>query len=321
MIALGLAAFAFWRSVGCMRRDAIFFGLLALLALVVALGAATPLQGWFYAFVPGYSRIRASGRWLLLFDFAIAALAALGTENLLRLLAEDADEAGAFLRRVARWLAIGLGIIALILLFLYGDLLAPSDPSAPLAQFLDGAAWTLVLVGLAAGLALLIARDRLGVALVPLALVALVVFDLFAATAPVPPTSADPLASFRHDATLATIRAQAGQSFFRIDPTRLSATWQPSWAAVVGLESVVGTYNPLGLANYNRYWEETFRRHDSPRYDLLNIRYVMLPPNESPAGEGKFREVQRAEDFVVYENLTPLPRAFLSRAQPNLRLG
>jgi hypothetical protein len=77
------------------------------------------------------------------------------------------------------------------------------------------------------------------------------------------------------------------------------------------LESVVGTYNPLGLANYNRYWEETFRRHDSPRYDLLNIRYVMLPPNESPAGEGKFREVQRAEDFVVYENLTPLPRAFL----------
>ncbi len=86
-----------------------------------------------------------------------------------------------------------------------------------------------------------------------------------------------------------------GQSFFRIDPTRLSATWQPSWAAVAGLESVVGTYNPLGLANYNRYWEETFRRHDSPRYDLLNIRYVMLPPNESPAGEGKFREVQRAE--------------------------
>ncbi len=92
MIALGLAAFAFWRAVGCIaaRRDLLRPA--GALALVVALGAATPLQGWFYAFVPGYSRIRASGRWLLLFDFAIAALAALGTENLLRLLARDAAE-------------------------------------------------------------------------------------------------------------------------------------------------------------------------------------------------------------------------------------
>ncbi len=311
VIALGLAVFAFWRTVGCARRDAIFFGLLGLLALAVALGAATPLQGWFYAFVPGYSRIRASGRWLLLCDFAIAALAALGTENLLRLMAQDATEMIAVLRRAARWLAIGLGTAALLLFFLYGNLLAPADPSAPLAQFLDGATWTIVLVGLAAGLALLIAWGHLRAALIAPALVALVVFDLFAATAPVPPTNTDPLVGFRHDATLALIRASTGQGFFRIDPTRLSDTWQPSWAAVAGLESVVGTYDPLGLANYNRYWDETFRRHDSPRYDLLNIRYVMLPPNESPAGEGKFREVQRGQDFVVYENLTPLPRAFL----------
>ncbi|MFN8511702.1 MAG: YfhO family protein [Chloroflexia bacterium] len=311
VIALLLAVFAFWRTVGCARRDAIFFGGLGLLALVVALGAATPLQGWFYAFVPGYSRIRASGRWLLLFDFSVAALAALGTENLLRLLTQEFAATIALLRRVGRWLAIGLGVVALLLFFLYGNLLAPADPSAPLAQFLDGATWTLVLAGLAAGLALLVVRGHLRAILIPPALVALVVFDLFAATAPVPPTNTDPLAGFRHDATLAIIRAGAGQSFFRIDPTRLSATWQPSWAAVAGLESVVGTYNPLGLANYNRFWDETFRRHDSPRYDLLNIRYVMLPPNESPAGEGKFREVQRGEDFVVYENLTPLPRAFL----------
>ena len=321
VIALGLAACAFVRTneraTDSARRDAIFFGLLALLALGVALGAATPLQGWFYAFVPGYSRIRASGRWLFLIDFALAALAALGAENLLRLLARDLAAGAALLHRVARWLGVALGIGAAVLTLLYGWLLSAKDPSAPLAQFLDSATWTLVLVALALGLALLLARGQLRGTPAALALVALVVFDLFAATAPVPPTGDDPLVSFRHETALATIRAGAGDGAFRIDPTRLSATWQPSWAAVVGLESVVGTYNPLGLARYNRYWEETYRRHDSPRYDLLNIRYVLLPPNESPAGDNKFREVLREADFVVYENLTPLPRAFLvGRSQP-----
>ena len=310
-IALGLAAFAFVRATACARREALFFALLALLALILALGAATPLQGWFYAFVPGYSRVRASGRWLLLFNFAIATLAALGAENLLRLLAQNVAETGMLLRRVARSLGIGLGLGIFALPFLYGNLLTPADPPAPLAQFLDSTVWTLVIVALAAGLLLLMARGALRATCAPLALVALVVLDLFAATAPVPPTNNNPLTGFDHDATLATIRANAGDGLFRIDPTRLSGTWQPSWAAVAGLESVVGTYNPLGLANYNRFWDETFRRHDSPRYDLLGIRYVMLPPNESPAGDNKFREVQRSEDFVVYENLTPLPRAFL----------
>ncbi len=317
-VALGLALFAFVRTRldgahDVARRDAIFFGLLALLALGVALGAATPLQGWFYAFVPGYSRVRASGRWLFLIDFAVASLAALGAENLLRLLARDLAESAALLRRIARWLGIAIGIIVGGLALLYGWLLSAKDPSAPLAQFLDSATWTLVLVALALGLLVLLARGRLRGTTAALALVALVVFDLFAATAPVPPTNDDPLATFHHDAALAVIRAGAatGDGIFRIDPTRLSATWQPSWAAVVGLESIVGTYNPLGLAKYDRYWGETFRRHDSPRYDLLNIRYVLLPPNESPSGDNKFREVLRDTDYVMYENLTPLPRAFL----------
>lgn len=311
VVALGLAAAAFLRAGGCARREAIFFGLIALGAIGLALGAATPLQGWLYAFVPGFSRVRASGRWLFLANFAVAALAALGAENLLRLLADDAARLAETLRRVVRWLGIALAIGAVGVVALAGVLLAAKDPSAPLAQFLDSALWTLVLAGLAVGLALLVARGRLGAGGAAVALVALVVLDLFAATAPVPPTNSDPLANFRRDAALAAMRAGAGQDFYRIDATRVSDSWQPSWAAVVGLESVVGTYNPLALAAYNRYWDATFRRHDSPRYDLLNIRYVIVPPSESPAGEGKFREVLRDPNFVIYENLTPLPRAFL----------
>ena len=312
IVALGLGVLALLRVTAPARREAAFFAALAGLALAVSLGAATPLQGWFYAFVPGYSRIRASGRWLILVDFALATLATLGVEGLLRLMARDLAAARRLLGRVARALGITLVAAGAALLLGYGALLAPRDPSAPLAQFLDSAVFTLILVGLAAGLALAPARGRLGARAFGPLLVALVVFDLFSATAPVPPTNDDPLAGFAHDDAAAIIRAAAPDGPFRVDQSKLVETgWQPSWAATAGLESVGGTYDPLGLATYARYWDATRQRHDSPRYDLLGIRYVLLPPNDSPAGGAKFREVGRGKDFVIYENTTALPRAFL----------
>lgn len=312
IVALGLAAFAFVRAHGPIRRERWFFAGLAVLALLVALGPATPLQGWFYAFVPGYSRIRASGRWLLLVDFAIATLAALGTENLLRLLTEQAAETRALLSKIARGLGIALAAGVVILVFAYGALLAPRDPSGPLAQFLDSATWTFVLIASVAGLCLLLAREHLAPRHALPLLAALVVIDLFSASALVPPTNDNPLTGFAHDDALAVIRADGASGLFRVDQSKVVETgWQPSWAATVGLESVGGTYDPLGLATYGRYWDATRQRHDSPRYDLLNIRYVIVPPTDAPAGGTKFREVGRGKDFVIYENTTALPRAFL----------
>ncbi len=311
VVALGLAAFAFVRANGAARPAALFLGGLALLALIVALGPATPLQGWFYAFVPGYSRVRASGRWLLLVDFAIGTLAALGLENLLRLLAHEADETRALLRQIARGLGGALAVGALLLLLGYGVLLSPRDLSAPLAQLLDSAAWIVLLLGLLAGIALALARGAPPVGLVAPLLLALVVLDLFAASAPVPPTNDDPLTGFRHDDALAIIRAAQPDGPFRIDPSKLGDGWQPSWAATVGLETIAGTYDPLGLYTYNRFWDATRQRYDSPRYDLLNIRYLLLPGTEPPEGGAKFREIGRTKDVTIYENTNALPRAFL----------
>ncbi len=318
IVALGLGAFALVRATAVARREAAFFAALAGLALAVSLGAATPLQGWFYAFVPGYSRIRASGRWLILVDFAIATLATLGAEGLLRLVARDLAAGRRLLGRVARGLGVAVAVTVVALGLGYGALLTPRDPSGPLVQLLDSAVATLVLVALATGLAFALARGRLSARALGPMLVALVVFDLFSATAPVPPTNDDPLASFQHDDATAIIRAAAPVGPFRVDQSKLVETgWQPSWAATAGLESVSGTYDPLGLATYARYWDATRQRHDSPRYDLLGIRYVLLPPNDSPAGGAKFREVGRGKDFVIYENMTALPRAFLvGGAQP-----
>ncbi len=316
-IALGLAALAFARPVAgllpCRRGEAAFFAGLGTLALVVALGPATPVQGWFYAFVPGYSRVRAAGRWFLIADFAVATVAALGADGLLRALAHEGNRLRATLRRVALGLGAALGLGTLALPFLYGTLLAPRDPSAPLAQFLDSAASLLFLVGLALAAVLALARGGLGARATALVLPALVIFDLFGATAQVPPTNDDPLAGFRHEEARAVL-AQGADAPFRVDQSRLGASWQPSWAATAGFDSVSGTYDPQGVATYNRYWDGVGKRPDSPRYDLLNVRYVLTPADRPPAeiaGNPKFREVARGGDYRIFENGAALPRAFL----------
>ncbi len=312
VIAVGLSFFAFRRQQQQRRRETCFFAALAGLALLVALGPATPVQGWFYAFVPGYSRVRASGRWLLLVDLAIATLAALGTDNLLRLLAEQVEETRAYCRRLGRWLAIGLGISTALLLCGYLALLSPRDPSGPLGQLLDSAIFTVVLLGLAAGLLLAVGRHWLREKQLGVLLIGLVVLDLFAVSALVPPTNDNPLTSFNHPEAAALMQPNGGTTPYRIDQAKMVANgWQPSWAATVGLEGVGGTYDPLGLATYNRYWDEVWQRQDSPLYDLLNIRYLVLPVNAVPVGGNKYREVGRGQDFIVYENTTVLPRAFL----------
>jgi hypothetical protein len=260
--------------------------------------------------------VRASGRLLLLFDLAVGVLGALGADALLRPLATGAGAVlRPALRRAAFVLAGLLGAAALLLPAVYGALLAPRDPSAPLAQFLDSAVYQCFLIALALALVLALLRGRPGPRLVATLLVGLVVLDLFAATAGVPPTNDDPLAGYRHDDALATLRAQPGGPY-RVDTTPLGNAWQPSWAAVAGLDGVAGTYDPLGLATYDRYWNAIAKNPASPLYDLLNVRYALTPPDKPPAA-AKFREVARGKDYAIYENTQALPRAFLvGRAVP-----
>lgn len=50
-------------------------------------------------------------------------------------------------------------------------------------------------------------------------------------------------------------------------------------------------------------------RYDSPLLDLLNVKYVLVPPNKDIAN-GRFRLVYQGE-LNIYENLNVLPRAFV----------
>jgi len=65
------------------RRRAIFFVVLAALALFFALGQQNPLYPALFRLVPGFNLFRVPARWLFLYSFAAAMLAGLGTDALL----------------------------------------------------------------------------------------------------------------------------------------------------------------------------------------------------------------------------------------------
>ncbi|HVA23750.1 MAG TPA: YfhO family protein [Chloroflexota bacterium] len=77
-LVLALAALAYSR-----RRATYFFAALAAMALFLAVGKQNPLYPALFKLVPGFNLLRVPARWLFLYDFGAAMLAALGAEALL----------------------------------------------------------------------------------------------------------------------------------------------------------------------------------------------------------------------------------------------
>jgi len=102
-----LAMAALWMR----PRDSLvrFLAGVAAVSLVLSLGDATPLHGWTH-WLPVFRSLRAPARYVLLLDFAVAVLAALGLDAL-------REASGATARRVASGVAIA-ALLALGLPFL-----------------------------------------------------------------------------------------------------------------------------------------------------------------------------------------------------------
>jgi len=63
------------------KRENAFFGALALLGIILALGLYNPFYYLLYRLVPGFSLFRVPARWLFLYTFGLAILAGLGMEE------------------------------------------------------------------------------------------------------------------------------------------------------------------------------------------------------------------------------------------------
>ncbi len=303
-----------WRTRAASGQK-LFFVALGGFALLGALGPFTPLHGWLYGFVPGYDRVRAAGRLLLLYDLAVAILAAWGLDALLDWIAvrRTTDAAlGLLLRQVRRGVGIIVAVLALgIIPLFYALILRQDTPVNRPVIAVDGLnLLLLILVGI---LALIWAVERRGIGSRAAAVLAtaLIVFDLFSATIGFNPTTDNLLAGFQQPAARQELIARtASGPPFRIDTDDISDRWQPSLAAIDGVDSVSGAYNPLQLADYAALRERAQSSRSSALYGLLNVAYVGVPA-EKPA-PADWQKAFTGDKVAFYQpSRPPLSRAFV----------
>jgi hypothetical protein len=289
-----------------------FFLLAAGLFLLLSIGQETILHGWLYRFGPGFDKVRAPGRFILFFDFAVAVLAGLGLDALCRPLARrERPRFRLFLQ--ALFIATAGGILV-VAPFFYNALLTSQDKDPIIFKrvFIATNSLNLTLLFLAAGFVIFLlyrygARWR---AFLPYLALGVVIIDLTSANSGYNPTDQNVLEGFQHPQVVAFLKQDP--DLFRIDTaTGVWDVWQPGTGLNNQLFDLHGQYfNPMMLADYDRYWGSLGSR-SVPSYDLLNAKYVVAHKDVVLDWQ-KFKPVLTdAPKVNVYQNLRFLPRAMI----------
>jgi len=262
-----------------LKRDRLtrFFVGLATISLLLAFGGYAILHGWLYL-LPGFDKVRAPARFIYLLDFALAALAALGLDALLRPLDHRMRAAFRRLLKVAPWIWLSTAVIGLSLG--YHAILTAQGKDATVFKRTVSAVNGLVvfLLILAASLVILsLRRYRWGRRWAMGALaVGLIVLDLFSMGAYTDLEHNDPTVGFQHPEAMEFLKSDPG--YYRIDTgTGVWDVWQPDASLLYGIFDVSGIWNPLELADYRRYWDAVGLAglRSSRLYDFVNAKYVI----------------------------------------------
>jgi hypothetical protein len=151
-------------------------------------------------------------------------------------------------------------------------------------------------------------RGSMGATLGGALLIAVLFLELAAAGAYTDISPSDPTLGFQHAEIVEFLHSDP--SLFRIDTdTDIAGLWQPDTAALFGLQDVHGVANPLLLRSVRDFQQSTGGRQ-TRRYDLLNVKYVLVRAG-TPLPEGKFERVLGpAGELEVYRNVDFAPRAW-----------
>ena len=296
------------------RRQAWFWWMFVLAALVYAMGVHTPLYKRFIQLLPALAWLRAPSRIWFVAAAALALLAGWGGDRLL----EGLSRRGR--RRLGR-VAVALGTLALALVLGYA--IAFGKPPANLAAL--G-----VVAPATAMLCVVVAARRLPRWASVAALAALLLADLWMMDATLV-TGLPPEVVFAESGLGAMLAQQMDEEPFRV--------YSPSYslprhiAAHYGLETTDGV-DPLYLEEYAAFMEiasgvrrqgygetvpamrgsdpvATVNRDAVPRPALLGLLDVRYVAAEFPIEAEGLRKVARFGDTLLYENLYSLPRAFV----------
>ena len=285
MIPLLLAGLAFTRK---RSNPAWLFAALGGLGVLIALGKYTPIYHVIHA-LPVLNGLRVPARFILLTNFSLAALAALGLNNLVQ---------GWWHKHTWRWLDLLAFLGALMLSIAYwvntGEHTGTSLARALIVYL------PVCVIGM---WAIRAAHSRPRVAMV---LIGLTAVELVALGSTVEVDRNDPTLGYQHQAVVDFLRAD--QNAYRIE--NAASAWQPDAALMHGLSDIGGIFNPLGLANYETYRGGMGNR-GSALYNFLGAKYVLAKKN-APPGDASFVPVFNADPQIdVYLNTKALPRVLL----------
>lgn len=293
--------------------------LMAMVGLLTALGVYAIMHGWLTLLIPPLSQMRAPARTLILWNTALAVIAAVGVDMLIRQGQDALVGMGGrywrnFLTRGAQaWFVIIIPLGYYTLFLTQENETAFLRASVALLALLFAAIWWLATWLIMAGLRAGWWTGTTAAAL----LIACLFLDLTAAGAYTDISPVDPTTGFNHPEIVDFLRADQaskGGQQFRIDTrTEIQDLWQPDTAALYGLQDVGGIVNPLALQQWQAQWEATGGRA-TRAYDMLNVKYVIVRDG-TPLPEGKFELALDAPgDLTVYRNLGFMSRAWVVHA-------
>ena len=290
---------------------------LAGITFVLALGIYAIPHGWL-TLLPGFGQLRAPARLVLVTDFALAALAAIGLDAALRPLEGPARVAFEKVWRVVAYATAAVLAVGVPLAYLALLLTQDRDPAIVLRVSIA----LIAILGFAglllASLLWLSARRGNWARASTLGWLAagLVLLDLASLGAYQDLGGRNPSLGFEQPAIADYLRGQ-NDGPYRIDTrTEIESLWQPDTALLYGFEDVGGVANPLALADATRYWENLGSR-SSRLYDLLNVRYVIAKKDVTLDWDKFVLAFDGDPQLNVYENRRALPRAFFAgRIQP-----
>lgn len=302
----GVGAWSWKRYSWCV----LLLGVLAIASLLLGVLEPLVLYRLLLRFVPGFAKSSSSAHLVVIFDFAVAVLAAQGLDSM-------TSARGPRPRRVGLVLMITSAICLFggILLggYLYNALIVVRSQS--LEQVQEAAAATdslgLTVLFLLVGFATFSVyrysgRHRQAV---PMILAVVFAADLFGANSGFNISSQDLFAKANRAELAAFLKQGLGEG--RIDTmTGVADVWEQSSAMNAGLPDVMGPSNPLMLGAYYEFWENLGAR-SGRAYDLLGVKYV-LTHGSAPLDPEKFRAVPAKDNIIkVYENMSAVSRAML----------
>jgi hypothetical protein len=308
VLSLALAAYALAIKP---TRTRIFWLVIAAAAVLYAVGPFGTLHGWAYAFLPEYDKIRGAGRAMMFFDLAVALLAGLGLDALLRNRLNWSPRQWA----ATKWGTVGLGgTLAVVVLFVIPlfavQVLGINDPTNRPMIALDNVNLLAIWLALGFGVALTAWRGAVGPGVLTLAVFAVVLLDLFHATAPFNPTTAPILTGFEHPQAIQFLRErEQADGPFRIESA--TAAWQPDLALLAGLDDIGGLFDPLAIKAYSDYRNAALADRSSDAYRSLNARYVITDDTAGPPGAGYTQALRTDDALVIWEAPDWRPRAWI----------